>query len=129
MVKVGDLVFVHGQNEIFIVRGFSENPSMAEIQLFNVSKQQAMDYRMSVRRSFAIQRGCQPSRCQDRKRSDRRPLVVFPDSSANDVQPEIFRSIIFKESFKSSVRAVTGGDTFGANPWAACSSRLGQTGT
>lgn len=50
MIKVGDLVFAQGQNGVFIVRSFSEHPDMAEIQLFSVSKQQLMDYRMNVPR-------------------------------------------------------------------------------
>jgi hypothetical protein len=50
MVKVGDLVLALGQHGVFIVRSFSTNPDMAEIQLFSVSKQQPMDYRMTVPR-------------------------------------------------------------------------------
>jgi hypothetical protein len=50
MIRVGDLVFAHGQNEVVIVRSFSENPAMAEIQLFSVSTQQPIDYRMTVPR-------------------------------------------------------------------------------
>jgi hypothetical protein len=48
MIKVGDLVLAVGQNGVFIVRSFSKHPDMAEIQLFSVSKQQPMDYKMSV---------------------------------------------------------------------------------
>ena len=50
MIKVGDLVFAHGQNGVFIVRSISKDNPDAEIQLFNVSKQQAMDYRTTVPR-------------------------------------------------------------------------------
>jgi len=48
MIKIDDLVVAQGQNGVFIVRRFFENPAMAEIQLFNVSKQQPMDYHVSV---------------------------------------------------------------------------------
>ncbi len=50
MIKVGDLVIAQGQNGVFIVRGFSKNPDMAELQLFSVSKQQAMDFKIKVPR-------------------------------------------------------------------------------
>jgi hypothetical protein len=52
MTKVGDLVLAHGQNGVFIVRGFSKNPDMAELQLFSVSKQQPMDFKITVPRSM-----------------------------------------------------------------------------
>jgi hypothetical protein len=44
------LVLAQGQNGVFIVRAFSQHPDMAKIQLFSVSKQQPMDYKMSVPR-------------------------------------------------------------------------------
>jgi len=50
MIKVGDFVVAHGQNGVFIVRSLTENPDIAEIQLFSVSKQQPMEYRIRVPR-------------------------------------------------------------------------------
>jgi hypothetical protein len=48
MIKVGDLVTAHGYNGAFQVGSFSKDQSTAEIELFNVSKQQPMHYRISV---------------------------------------------------------------------------------
>lgn len=48
MIKVGDLVFAHGQNGVFVVQKLSTGPDMAEIQLFSLSKRKLMDYKMSV---------------------------------------------------------------------------------
>ena len=51
MIKVDDLVTAHGYNGAFRVCSFSEDQGTAEIELFNVSKQQPMHYRISVRTS------------------------------------------------------------------------------
>jgi hypothetical protein len=48
MIKVGDMVLATGQTGVFVVRSLSKNPDMAEIQLFSVSKQQPMEYKMKV---------------------------------------------------------------------------------
>jgi hypothetical protein len=48
MIKVGDLVTAQGYNGVFRVCSFSKDQTTAEIELFNVSKQQPMQhYRMS----------------------------------------------------------------------------------
>lgn len=77
MIKVGDLVLAHGQNGVFIVRGFSKSPDMAELQLFSVSKQQAMDFKIKVPRGVIspFKGRCQPGRCPDREGGDGRTLV------------------------------------------------------
>jgi hypothetical protein len=48
MIKVGDLVLATGQDGVFIVRGLSKQPDMAEIQLFSLSKQQPMAFKTNV---------------------------------------------------------------------------------
>ena len=48
MIKVGDLVTAQGYNAAFRVCSVSNDQKMAEIELFNVSKQQPMQHRMRV---------------------------------------------------------------------------------
>jgi hypothetical protein len=48
MIEVGDLVTAHGYNGAFQVCSFSKDQRTAEIELFNVSKQQPMQYRIRV---------------------------------------------------------------------------------
>ena len=48
MIKVGDLVTAQRYTGAFRVRKFSKDQGKAEIELFNVSKQQPMHYRIGV---------------------------------------------------------------------------------
>ena len=48
MIKVGDFVTANGYNGAFRLCSFSKDQGTAEIELFNVSKQQPMHYRISV---------------------------------------------------------------------------------
>ena len=48
MIKTDDLVTAQGYNSAFRVCSFSNDQRTAEIELFNVSKQQPMQYRISV---------------------------------------------------------------------------------
>ena len=48
MLKVGDLVTAQGYDGVFRVCSFSKDQTTAEIELFNVSKQQPMQHRMRV---------------------------------------------------------------------------------
>src|ERR1700730_7308589 len=47
MLKVGDLVTAQGYNGVFRVCSFSKDQTTAEIELFNVSQQQPIHYRMT----------------------------------------------------------------------------------
>jgi hypothetical protein len=51
MIKEGDLVLAQGQTGVFIVRHISPEIVTAEIELFSISKQQPMGYRIKVPRS------------------------------------------------------------------------------
>jgi len=48
MIKVGDLGTAQGYNAAFRVCSLSKDQKTAEIELFNVSKQQPMQHRMRV---------------------------------------------------------------------------------
>jgi hypothetical protein len=48
MIKVGGLVIAQGYNAAFRVCSLSKDQKTAEIELFNVSKQQPMQHRMRV---------------------------------------------------------------------------------
>jgi hypothetical protein len=48
MIKTDDLVTAQGYNSAFRVCRFSNDQRTAEIELFNVSKRQPMQYRISV---------------------------------------------------------------------------------
>jgi hypothetical protein len=48
MIKTDDLVTARGHNGVFRVCSLSQDQKTAEIELFNVSQQQPMHYRMSV---------------------------------------------------------------------------------
>ena len=48
MIKVGDLVAAQGYNTAFRVCSLSKDQKTAEIELFNVSKQQPTEHRMRV---------------------------------------------------------------------------------
>ena len=53
MIKVGDLVTAQGYNAAFRVCSLSKDQKTAEIELFNVSKQQPMQHRMRVPRALS----------------------------------------------------------------------------